>query len=410
MARSPRLTGRLDAVLFGACVILSLLATVLPAKMREPVAATLRGSMVAPLLQLQRGSERWRSAYVSSVREELKRDTLALAAARVPSLEIENNRLRQILGLGSKLQWGFIPAEALQGRGRSEDFTITLSAGSNAGVRERSLVVAPEGVVGIVQTVDPSMSIALLFAHPDFRVSAMSADASTFGIVQPYVPPVTPTGQEASYLSSERYLLELRGVPFRSQLKAGAVIFSSGLGGVYPRGIPIGVVIGEARTATAWARTYILRPAVNPSELSSVMILRPERTSGGLVNVWSDVAPVDSATRAMVAKGIIGAGDSLARQAAVDESAARRAALDTAARAFGDSARRDSLGRLDSLARVQAAATNPDSLILRARRDSAAAARARQRRRDSVAAAASAAPPPPRPDTVRRDTTGGIRP
>src|SRR2546423_4189121 len=310
---------------------------VMPARLREPTASILRRTLVAPLIRLQKGAERWRSAYLSSEREELRRDTLALAAARVPSLETENDRLRKLLGLGSKMQWGFIPAEALQGRGRAEDFTVTLSAGSNAGVRDRSLVVAPEGVVGLVQTVDPSMSLAILFAHPDFRVSAMSADGSAFGIVQPHVASSSTT-QEQAYLRSERYLLEMRGVPFRATLKPGAVVYSSGLGGIYPKGIPVGIVLGELRqTSEPWARTYLLRPAVNPAELTSVMILTPQRGAKGLTNIWADVGAVDSATRSIVI-----AGDSLARQSAALEAAARRAAIDSAARALRDSARRDS--------------------------------------------------------------------
>ena len=60
----------------------------------------------------------------------------------------------------------------------------------------------------------------------------------------------------------------MRGVPFRSTLKPGAVVYSSGLGGIYPRGIPVGVVLGEIKTAEAWARTYLLRPAVNPAEIT----------------------------------------------------------------------------------------------------------------------------------------------
>ncbi|MFL5607137.1 MAG: rod shape-determining protein MreC, partial [Gemmatimonadaceae bacterium] len=314
MARTNRFSSRLDVLVFGACVILSLVATVLPERLREPVAGVLRRTLVAPLVRLQQGAERWRGAYLSSQREELRRDTLALAAARVPTLENENDRLRKVLGLGSKIQWGFIPAEALQGRGRAEDFTVTLSAGSNAGVRERSLVVAPEGIVGLVQTVDPTMSLAILFAHPDFRVSAMSADGSAFGIVQPHVTSSSTT-QEQAFLRSERYLLEMRGVPFRASLKPGAVVYSSGLGGVYPKGIPVGVVLGELRqTSEPWARTYLLRPAVNPAEMTSVMILTPQRSAKPLVNVWESVGAIDSATRAIVI-----AGDSQARSAAAAE-------------------------------------------------------------------------------------------
>ncbi|NUS49140.1 MAG: rod shape-determining protein MreC, partial [Gemmatimonadaceae bacterium] len=345
MARSNRLSSRIDVVIFGACVLLALIATVLPARMRDPAASLLRRTLVAPLLRLQQGSERWRAAYQSSVREELRRDTLALAAARVPALESENDRLRKVLGLGSSMKWGFIPAEALSARGRTEDFTIVLSAGSKAGVRERSLVVAPEGIVGLVQTVDPSMSVAILFAHPDFRVSAMSADGNAFGIVQPRVTG-SATPREQAFMRSERYLLELRGVSFRAALKPGAVIYSSGMGGVYPKGIPVGVVLGEIQTPENFQRTYILRPAVNPAELSSVMILTPQRATAGVANVWADVGAVDVVTR-----GIVLAGDSLARQAAAAEAAARRAAIDSAARILRDSLGRDTT-RTDTTAAV----------------------------------------------------------
>ena len=365
---------------------------VLPANLREPVASALRRSLVAPLIRLQRGAEQWRSAYLSSERVELRRDTLALAAARVPTLEIENDRLRKLLGLGSKVQWGFIPAEALQGRGRAEDFTVTLSAGSNAGVKERSLVVAPEGLVGLVQTVDPTMSLAILFAHPDFRVSAMSADGSAFGIVQPHVT-TTSTGNEPAFLRSERYLLEMRGVPFRATMKPGAVVYSSGLGGIYPKGIPVGVVLAEIKTPESWARTYLLRPSVNPAELTSVMILTPERAAAGLINVWADVGAVDSAT-----KSIVAAGDSLARQSASKEAAARRASIDSAARLLADSLTRDTTGRA-----AERVLPTDSATAARIRADSAAAARIRRVRRDSIAAARVR-------DSLRRDTTPGVRP
>jgi rod shape-determining protein MreC len=390
-----RFSARLDVVIFGACVILSLIAMVLPANLREPVASALRRSLVAPLIRLQRGAEQWRAAYLSSERVELRRDTLALAAARVPTLEIENDRLRKVLGLGAKLQWGFIPAEALQGRGRAEDFTVTLSAGSRAGVKERSLVVAPEGLVGLVQTVDPTMSLAILFAHPDFRVSAMSADGSAFGIVQPHVT-TSSTGNEPSFLRSERYLLEMRGVPFRATMKPGAVVYSSGLGGIYPKGIPVGVVLAEIKTPESWARTYLLRPAVNPAELTSVMILTPQRSAGGLINVWADVGAVDSAT-----KSIVTAGDSLARQSASKEAAARRASIDSAARLLADSLSR---GGRDTTGRAAERVPPTDSATAaRVRADSIAAARVRRARRDSIAAARVR-------DSLRRDTTSGVRP
>ena len=357
MARAARFSGRLDTVVFAGCIILALVASALPDQMREPVASSLRRTLVAPLVGLQRSAEGWRAAWLESERKTLERDTIALQLAHAQALQLENDRLRKLLGLGSRLAWGFIPAEALHTSGRAEDVitTLTLTAGSKAGVSQYSPVVAPEGIVGLVQTVDPRMSIAILYSHPDFRVSAMSADGLAFGIVYPHLD-VRP-GRLA-----ERYLLELRNVPFRSSLKPGTAIFSSGLGGAWPRGVLIGTVVDEVKESESWSRTYLIRPAVNPAHVTSVMILTPQRGSQGVGNIWANASQVESALKTIVA-----AGDSLARQAALAEAAARRAALDSARRAgIGDSMRPDSTA-FDSLGRPRAGVARPR--VVRPRRD-----------------------------------------
>jgi hypothetical protein len=103
----------------------------------------------------------------------------------------------------------------------------------------------------------------------------------------------------------------------RSTLKPGTLIVSSGLGGTFPRGIPVGTVIAEMKTSELWARTYLLRPAVAPADVSDVMVLLPARTTAGVQSVWKTGLHADSAV-----KSIVAAGDSLARLAAKRDSAA----------------------------------------------------------------------------------------
>lgn len=381
MARAARFSGRLDTVVFAGCIILALVASALPTQMRDPVASSLRRTIVAPLVGMQRGAERWRSAWLESERKTLQRDSLALVFSQAQAFQVENERLRKLLGLGSRLVWGFIPVEALHTSGRAEDVvtTLTLTAGSRAGVTQFSPVVAWEGVVGMVQTVDPRMSIAILYSHPDFRVSAMSADGRAFGIVYPHLD-VRP-GRLA-----ERYLLELRNVPFRDTLKAGTPIFSSGLGGTWPRGVLIGTVIDEVKESESWSRTYLIRPAVNPGHLSSVMILTPQRGSQGVGNIWSEAARVQSQARTVVS-----AGDSLARAEAAALVASRRAEMRRSG--FGDSLRVDTAPRrvatpitLDTAAMDSVARDSIRPILIR--RDSV-----RRARRDSI-----------RLDSLRRDS------
>jgi rod shape-determining protein MreC len=256
---------------------------------------------------------------------------------------------------------------------------MTLTAGSNAGVRRLSPVIAPEGVVGMVTEVDPTMSQAMIWTHPDFRVSAMSEDGSAFGIVQ---------GHLASATSG--YLMELRGIPFRTALKPGTLIVSSGLGGVWPRGIPIGKVLEEVKTSEGWARTYLIKPSVSPADVGAVMILRPERATKPLENVWANVVGADEA-----AKRIVSAGDSSAKAAALAEAAARRAALspttDTTAGGQIPGGLPPAL-RPDTLANPAAAGAAPLTDSARAAAVRRAARRAAARR-DSI-----------RLDSLRRDS------
>jgi rod shape-determining protein MreC len=312
-ARAIRNSTRLDQLVLGACMVLSVAALVLPVNIREPVAATLRRSLLAPLLNLQERMELTRRAFLLHGERTAARDSVTLRALSVAALESENDRLRRVIGLGTRLRWGFVPAEALHGRGVRDAYSVILSAGSRAGVRRLSPVVTAEGLVGMVERVDPTMSHAIVWTHPDFRVSAMSADGSAFGIVQAHL------GGPGS-----RFMLEMRGVPFRSTVRPGTMIVSAGLGGTYPRGIPIGVVVGEIKTSEAWARTYMLRPAVLPADINSVMILRPERVAAGVENLWQFGTPTDSALRAILATG-----DSIAKSAALAEAAARRAVIDS---------------------------------------------------------------------------------
>lgn len=380
-----RFGGRLDTIVLAGCVVLALVASGLPDRLREPVASALRRTIMAPLVGLQKGAERWRAAWLESQRKATERDSIALQVVQAQSLAVENDRLRRLLGLGSRLSWGFVPAEALHTSGRAEDVmtTLTLTAGSRAGIAQYSPVIAPEGIVGLVQTVDPNMSIAILYSHPDFRVSAMSADSvPAFGIVYPHLD-VRP-GRLA-----ERYLLELRNVPSRGELKPGTPIFSSGLGGAWPRGVLIGTVIGEASDSGSWSRTYILRPAVNPAHVTSVMVLTPQRRAAGVGNLWSSPAQAQAQARIVVA-----AGDSIARERQRAEAAALRAAQDSARRSsIGDSLRlQPDSATLDSIRRAR-------TRIIVPRRDTV--------RRDTVRDTTPR--PAPRPDSIPPASGAGVR-
>jgi rod shape-determining protein MreC len=337
--RPARTDPRVDVVLAVVCGVAALVCLILPSSTRSAAAATLRTTLVAPLAAMQVKAELSRRAFLAHDAALRVADSVTLRSQRLTGVEEENERLRKLLGLGAALKWGFIPAEALEGRGLGDDFTVTLSAGKAEGVELLAPVVTTEGLVGMVERVDNSLSLAIFWPHPDFRVSAMAADGSAFGIVTAH------HGDGAS-----RYFLELHSIPLRSPLKAGTLVVSSGLGGVYPRGLPVGVVVSELKTGEGFAKNYLVRPMVSLPDISSVFILTPARARAGVESVWATPSKVDS-----VRKVLIAAGDSLHKAAAAagDSSRARRDTAGKKLPAKPDSARTPRL-KPDSTTRLRA--------------------------------------------------------
>jgi rod shape-determining protein MreC len=267
---AERYGSRADTVTFGVCLVLALLALALPNALRSPIAGTLRRSLLAPVLAVEREAVRVRQERQNVLALRAERDSLALAAAVVPELQFENGQLRALLRLGTRLRYGYVGAEVLHQTGMTDGLTLLLSVGRREGVVPMSPVVAPAGVVGVVVAVDRRTSIAMAWTHPDFRVSGMVADGRVFGIVASR--PAETAGE----------MMVLRGVAFRDALPPGTAVVTSGLGGVYPRGIPVGTVQGVLSESSGWERSYVLRPAVHPAQVSHVMVLSPRRAADTL--------------------------------------------------------------------------------------------------------------------------------
>src|SRR5256886_5047647 len=225
---ADRYASRADTFIFIGCVLLSLAAMGLPDRMRDPFARTLRQTVLAPLLALQQETERLSAALERYDAVVAQRDSAALAATFLGELRSENLRLRGLLGLGPRLGSGYIPAEVLHQTEPTNALTFLVSAGRKQGVKPLSAVVSPEGLVGIVSSVDAQTSVVVSWAHPEFRASAMAADGSVYGIVAPHGtegPRAWRSEEHTSELQSQsnlvcRLLLEKKNTPLRRSARA----------------------------------------------------------------------------------------------------------------------------------------------------------------------------------------------
>jgi rod shape-determining protein MreC len=301
-------------VLFVLCLGLSIVALFSPQSWTHGTADVLRGTVLAPLVWLQARAEEGRTSRTRFRTVTAQRDSAAYVAQFLPFLRAENERLRQLLKLSHRLPTAYVPAEVLHQPHATDGRTLLLSAGSRQGVAPFNPVVAPEGLIGVILSISPRSSVAMTWAHPEFRVSAFTVGGNALGVVAPSVEGRHSEGS-----------LELRGVPYRDSVPLGTLVLSSGLGGVFPKGIPVGTVTGTAREEAGWERVYRLRPAANPGSAAHVLIL-----SAGRQGDVATAFPSDSQLEAMRQDSIarIQRADSLAQMA----RAARAARRDSLAR------------------------------------------------------------------------------
>jgi len=276
MLAPDRTFARRDTALFILCLVLSVGALFAPESWQLGIASSARRTALAPLIALQRRAEASRTSLARFELLVTQRDSAAEAAQSLPVILQENNELRALLGLSRRLPRRVVPAEVLHQPLPTDGRTLLLGSGRRNGVEPFQAVVAPEGLLGMVLNAGPATAVVLTWAHPDFRASAVTLDGSAAGIVG-----VTTDA------SGREPMLELRGVPYRDSVAAGTEVITSGLGGVYPRGLPIGTVVGVARQSAGWERVYLVRPSAAPARVSHVLVI-PATTE------WPAPVPADS--------------------------------------------------------------------------------------------------------------------
>ena len=252
---------RSDTLLLVGCLALSFTALFLPSDWALAFASGIRGTALSPLVWLQTNAEEQRTSRLRLRAVAADRDSAALAAQSLASLRAENEQLRGALNLRARIRRPTVAAEVHHQAAATDGRTLLLGAGSAVGVRVGSPVVSPEGLVGLVVSAEPRSSVAMTWAHPDFAASAVTEDGSVLGIVGPV------SGTEASLA-----YLELRGVPYRDTVAVGTLVLTSGLAGVYPKGIPIGRVAGIRREELGWERVYRVTPMANPGRVTHVLV------------------------------------------------------------------------------------------------------------------------------------------
>lgn len=134
---------------------------------------------------------------------------------------------------------------------------IILDVGSEAGIARNMPVVTERGLVGRISEVGPGWSRVLLITDVSSSVNALTQSTRAGGLVQGL-----PDGS-----------LAMIDIPQSDTVSVGDTVFTSGLGGSFPRQILIGQVTKVERKDSDLYQTATVKPTVDLSHLESVLIV-----------------------------------------------------------------------------------------------------------------------------------------
>lgn len=196
---------------------------------------------------------------VSQERDELLRRIEALEAAQSALEEHrrENERLRALLELTSINALHGVVASVVGDEPSGWGKGIVVNKGSSHGVQIGMAVVHPRGVVGQVVSVSPHYSQVLLITDHASGVDAIIQESRVRGVVE---------GIGAGFC-------ELKFVSKESPVRSGELLVTSGMDGVYPKGLIVGSVSKVAVETGTLLQNIEVKVAVDFSKLEDVLIV-----------------------------------------------------------------------------------------------------------------------------------------
>ncbi|MGI5877110.1 MAG: rod shape-determining protein MreC [Christensenellales bacterium] len=240
---------------------------------RPTVADTVVGESVSPFM-------RWTHSAASGVRdffarifgirdidreyEELKKRVAQLELEKEWAQELidENKRLTALMGFTRQYpQYLYMNAEVIARDPESWYSTLTINHGEKDGITLNMPVVTADGLLGRIISVSKTYSVVMPLIDRQSAVAAVLERSRDNGVLK------GATDQDSSDPLCNLYYL-----PFSADVIPGDRVLSSGMGGYYPKGIPIGEIVEVSRQSNLQSYA-IVRPYVDFAHVEDVLII-----------------------------------------------------------------------------------------------------------------------------------------
>jgi rod shape-determining protein MreC len=170
----------------------------------------------------------------------------------------QGRRLQKLLGFKEQYVTSTVAAQVIGTSGAERSNVLYLDKGSEDGIKPEQAVITPDGVVGKIRDVFPHTAQLLLINDPSSGAGVILASTRIRGILRG-----TATGQ-----------VQINNLTADSRIKPGEQVMTSGGDLVFPRGLPVGVIVSIAPDPLHQPYTAItIKPSANLSRLEEVLVV-----------------------------------------------------------------------------------------------------------------------------------------
>jgi rod shape-determining protein MreC len=181
---------------------------------------------------------------------------LSMANSSYEQMRQENARLRRLLSMNEIAAFKTIGARVVARTPSFLSNVIYIDRGSSDGVRIDAPVLSGDGIVGRTVLVSRYQSQVQLITNPDASLGVMLERVRTLGVLR----------------GSGDYLLDLNYVGNSEPIEKGDVVLSSGLDGLFPKGLLIGKVV-DSRKGKGVFRSIKVQPCMDFMRIEEVSVI-----------------------------------------------------------------------------------------------------------------------------------------
>ena len=183
---------------------------------------------------------------------------LQMENQKISELEQENKRLKTILNMMEQNPKTMIAARVVGEDVKNWFKCIILDKGKSSGITAKMPVVTPRGLVGQVVETDRWVTKVMIINDTNSSVDVYVEGRNTRGILE-------GTGQT---------LLRLKYIRKNDEIEIGDKLITSGKDGIYPKGLPAGIVTTVNRTKPGIFSDIEVMPFNNFNRLEEVLIVK----------------------------------------------------------------------------------------------------------------------------------------